>query len=367
VKVLFTVPWGERLGGAEVMLHHYLLSVDGERVQPAVVFLRDGAWRRELEAEGIVTEAVRSGRLRQPQALGRAAIQLAGVLRRRRPDVLVNWSAKSHLYGALARRLSGVRCPVVWWQHNVPRPQWLDRLATYVPADAIGCSSRASAEHQGAVTPRRRVFVVYPGVPPPALNGAALVPPERSGDLVVGLVGRLEPGKGHDRLMRAIALVRSRGIPVRGLLVGGDAWGLSPRYARELTALRSELGIAKHVELAGQVGDVWPHLLAMDVVISASERESFGIAVIEAMAAGRPVVAPQGAAGPAEIVVHEETGLLVREASAEALAGAIERLARDPLLRRRLGRAARLRYEARYTASAMGRSLTAELERIAAG
>jgi glycosyltransferase involved in cell wall biosynthesis len=367
VKVLFTVPWGERLGGAEVMLHHYLLSLDGDRVQPAVVFLRDGAWRRELEAEGIATEVVPSGRLRQPHALCRAAIQLAGVLRRRRPDVLMNWSAKSHLYGGLARRLSGVHCPVVWWQHNVPRPQWLDRLATYVPADAIGCSSRASAEHQGVVTPRRRLFVVHPGVPSPPLNGATLATPERSGDLVAGLVGRLEPGKGHDRLMRAIALVRGRGVAVRGLLVGGDAWGLSPRYASELATLRAKLGLAEHVELAGQVEDVWPHLLAMDMVISASERESFGIAVIEAMAAGRPVVAPRGAAGPAEIVIHEETGLLVSEASAEALADAIERLARDPVLRRRLGREARLRYEARYTAGAMGQSLTAELERIAAG
>jgi glycosyltransferase involved in cell wall biosynthesis len=366
VKVLFTVPWGERLGGAEVMLHEYVASLDRTRVQPTVVFLRDGEWRRDLQSAGIPTAIVDSGRLREPHHMGRAAAKLAGVLRRRRPHVLVNWSAKTHLYGALGWALSGIDCRVVWWQHNIPQPRWLDRLATLVPAHAIGCSSRAAADRQSRVVPRRRVFVVHPGVTAPSLNGSFQLEPRAHDEVVVGLIGRVQPWKGQDRLVRAIALLRNRGLRVRGLVVGGDAWRFSPGYAHEVRALVVELGLGEAVTLTGQVDDVWPHLLAVDIVVSASQGEPFGIALVEAMAAGRPVVAPAGA-GPGEIVADGETGLLVADASPEALAMGIERLVRDATLRRRLGTAARRRYEAMFTVEMMGRTLTAELERIAAG
>jgi glycosyltransferase involved in cell wall biosynthesis len=348
------------------MLHHYLLVADRDRVEPAVVFLRDGAWRHELESAGIPTHVVHAGRLRQPHATGRAAVQLAAILRTQRPEVLVNWSAMTHIYGALARAVSGVECRIVWWQHNIPRPQWLDRLATVIPADAVGCSSRAAADRQRLVAPRRALFVVHPGIASPAFNGRAPRPPGVQGEVVVGLVGRLQPWKGQDRLLQALALLRRWGLPVRGLFVGGDAWSLSPRYARSMRALVAELGLTDAVTLTGQVEDVWPHLCAMDVVVSASEREPFGIALVEAMAAGRPAVAT-AAGGPAEIVVHGETGLLVPDGSPGALARGIEFLVRDPVLRRQLGDAARRRYETHFTSEAMGRSLTAELERIAAG
>jgi glycosyltransferase involved in cell wall biosynthesis len=334
-------------------------------VQPTVVFLRDGEWRRDLESAGIPTTVVDSGRLREPHRMATAAVKLARVLSTRRPHVLVNWSAKTHLYGALARAVSGVDCRVVWWQHNIPQPQWLDRLATLVPADAIGCSSRAAAERQSRVAPRRRVFVVHPGVMSPSLNGTLQREPSADNDVVVGLIGRVQPWKGQDRLLRAIALLRQRGLPVRGLLVGGDAWGLSPRYTRDVRALVDELGLHHAVTLTGQVDDVWPHMLATDIVVSASQGEPFGIALVEAMAAGRPVVAPAGA-GPGEIVVDGETGLLVADASPDALAAGIERLVRDAALRRRLGTQARRRYEHMFTVETMARSLTAQLERITA-
>ncbi len=365
MKVLFTVPWGERLGGAEAMLHAYVLQSRPGDVQPTVAFVRDGEWRQELDRHGVATEVLGGRRLRDARAASLATINLARTLRRRRPDILVNWSATTQLYGAAARALSGLDCRVVWWQHAIPRPHWLDRLATRAPADAIGCSSRAAASRQQEITPRRDVFVVHPGVVLPPASAPPVRPNDPSVDVVVGLVARLQPWKGQDRLVRALARLRQRGVAVRGILVGGDAWGLSPGYAQELSHLVSQLELDGTVTLTGQVDDPWPWLREMDILVSASDEEPFGIAIVEAMAAGLPVVAP-AAGGPAEIVEHERTGLLVRDASSEALASGIERLALDPELRRRMGAAARQHYDSRFTVGKMERALTAALERIAA-
>jgi len=93
-------------------------------------------------------------------------------------------------------------------------------------------------------------------------------------------------------------------------------------------------------------------LAAADVVALPSLQEGLGVAALEAMAAGRPVVASR-VGGLTEAVVHEETGLLVPPGDPTALATALVRLARDPGLRARLGAAGRARVLARYTAARM--------------
>jgi len=98
--------------------------------------------------------------------------------------------------------------------------------------------------------------------------------------------------------------------------------------------------------------DVAACLAAADVVALPSLQEGLGVAALEAMAAGRPVVASR-VGGLAEAVVHEETGLLVPPGDPTALATALARLARDPGLRARLGAAGRARVLAHYTAARM--------------
>jgi glycosyltransferase involved in cell wall biosynthesis len=178
------------------------------------------------------------------------------------------------------------------------------------------------------------------------------------------MVGRLERGKGQDRFIRLLSELRSRGHDVHGLVVGGDAYGLSPDYAAGLAPLVKELGVEEYVTLTGQVDDIPPYLELTDVYISPSVSESFGIAIIEAMAAGIPVVAVR-AQGPSEIIEPGRNGVLVDSTEPESIADGVSALIEDGDLRARFAAAARERARASFSAPTMVSALTSELERTA--
>jgi glycosyltransferase involved in cell wall biosynthesis len=366
---LTTVPWGERLGGAESMLWSFLEGLDQKRIRPMVVFLQPGPFEREVSALGFETAVVQSGRLRHPVRAARAVLTLSRILRRTRPDLILNWSAKTHLYGAAAAILARMGDRLVWWQHGGAGHHLLDRLATVLPARAVGASSFAAARSQESLWPRRRTFVVHPGVPFPASQdgeGATLrrelgIPASRT---VLGVVGRLERGKGQDRFIHVLGELRSRGLDVHGLVVGGDAYGLSPGYAASLAPLARELGVEPFVTLTGQVEDIHTYLGATDILISPSVAESFGIAILEAMAAGIPVVAVR-AQGPNELIEPGHSGVLVDSGAPESIAEATAMLVEDVGLRERFSATARERARTHFSAVDMTEKLTAELETLA--
>lgn len=365
LRLLVTVPWGSADGGAETMLDTFLSSLSAREVEPHIVFLADGPWRPELAHRGIRTSLVRSGRLRDGRQFAATVRRLRHMLEEQRPDILLNWSSKTHLYGGIAALHSSV--PVVWWQHGMPSSTWLDRMATMIPADAIGCSSVASAEAQRRLRPRRPVLTVHPGVQEPA---AATIRNETRAGLgfgdepVIGIVGRLQPWKGQDRLIRALQILHQRGCEAKLLVVGGSAFGLSLGYADELIALAREAGLDKHVLFLGQRDEPGPLIEAMDVLVNASEGEPFGIVLIEAMARRTPVVAVD-AGGPREIITHEETGMLARSGSAPDLANAVEPLLKDATLRSQLTAAAHETVLERFSASGMATEMVRKLAVVA--
>src|SRR5581483_1861575 len=106
-----------------------------------------------------------------------------------------------------------------------------------------------------------------------------------------GLVGRLQPGKNQDKLLRAQRILHDRGYRIHTLIVGGDSYGLSPQYAASLQPLAEELGVADAVTMTGEVPDAAPYIKRMDVLVSAADGESFGIVILEGMANGVAVVA----------------------------------------------------------------------------
>jgi glycosyltransferase involved in cell wall biosynthesis len=150
---------------------------------------------------------------------------------------------------------------------------------------------------------------------------------------------------------------------MRTLIVGGDAYGLSPQYAASLPGLIGELGIADAVTMTGQVDDAGPLIEQMDVLVNASDEEPFGIVILEAMARGVPVVAV-ASGGPAELIEDGRTGLLARSPAPEALADALEPLIDSPELRRRIGDAGREQFLREYTIDAMRRRFLARLQEV---
>ena len=167
------------------------------------------------------------------------------------------------------------------------------------------------------------------------------------------LVGRIEPLKGIDGLIRAVALLLERRPVWRdsltALVVGGASEGDRARWnaeQRRLDGLRNELGIADAIQFVGARPQEQLPLFyaAADVVTMPSLYESFGIAALEGLACGRPVVATN-AGGPAFIVENGVSGLLVPPNDPPALTDRLERLLDDDALRAEMGAAARARSE----------------------
>lgn len=366
MRVLITVPWGQRLGGAETMLQGVLEepAEHGHELEP--VFFEDGPWPQELRRAGLRVEVLDAGRLRQAHRWAASVMRLARLFRARRPDVILNWSAKTQLYGAPAAILAGMADRVVWWQHAFPRRSWLDGSATLLPAAAIGCTSHAAARAQARLFPARPTFVVAAGSPVPDPDRAPARLELPSDVPIVGLVGRLQPWKGQDRLLRAQAILRDRGHPMHTLIVGGDAYGLSPDYAASLRPLAAQLGIAGAVTWTGEVPDAGPFIERMDILVNASDREPFGIVILEAMARGVAVVAVD-AGGPAEFVQHGRTGVLARSGEPDALADALGPLLVSAELRQRIGTAGKELFAERYTTAAMRRRMFESLQAVISG
>ena len=158
---------------------------------------------------------------------------------------------------------------------------------------------------------------------------------------VVGFVGRFSPGKGHEELLRAAALLHPGHPGLRLLIVGEPSHG-EEEYARGVRRMAAELGVESIVRFAGFRSDIPAVMAAFDCFAFPSHAESFGVVLIEAMAMERAVVSTN-CDGILDIMVGEETGVMVPPKDAGALAKGIERLIADPALRRMMGIAARRR------------------------
>jgi glycosyltransferase involved in cell wall biosynthesis len=363
MRILVTAPWGEHLGGAEAMLQAVLDGASAAGHELELAFFEDGDWPAELRARGFHVEVIPAGRLREVHRWLATVVRLARMIRRRRPDLVLNWAAKTHLYGAPAALLAGIPGRVVWWQQLIPHRGGIDSAATLLPAAAVGCYSEAAARAQARLFPGRRTFVVAAGAPLPEAAGDRLPLELPAGVPVVGLVGRLQPWKGQDRLLRAHALLRARGHRMHTVIVGGDAYGFSSEYAASLPVLVEELGLTGEVTLTGQVPDAGPYVEQMDILVNASDPEPFGIVLLEGMARGVAVVAVRSG-GPAEFIADGSTGVLARSGEPLALADALEPLLSAPEQREQLGRAGRESYLADFTDEAMRKRFFASLEDV---
>jgi glycosyltransferase involved in cell wall biosynthesis len=161
------------------------------------------------------------------------------------------------------------------------------------------------------------------------------------------------PRKGIDVFLRALALLRDRGIDFRATLVGGGS--LLDNHRR----LATQLNLDRHVLLTGNVSDVMPYYVRADAYVLPSLAEQSGsLALIESMQAGLPSIV-SSCDGLPEDVRDGETGLLVAPGDVKALARALARVAGDPALRAQMGAAARALFDEKFSADAMAADLDA--------
>jgi glycosyltransferase involved in cell wall biosynthesis len=308
--------------------------------------IRNPLWKRPLSE---ARQILRTG-------WGRRSSRLVAEMAERHGVDLIHTNTLTTPEGGIAARQLGL--PHVWHCRELVGPgtpyplahsgHWLGRYLV-AHCSKLVANSRATAAQLAPWVPADLLEVVYNGI-----DLSQFTPRERPPrtPLVVGMVGNLTSHvKKHWLLIEAAGRV-DRSLPLEWRIYGHDpSQGGRVRgdaYLDKLHDRLAELGLTERFKFPGLVPNPAAIMDEIDLLVHPADGESFGRIVVEAMAAGLPVVGVRGG-GVGEIVVHEETGLLAPIDDPAALGAQIETLARDAQLRARLGQSGRRRAEERYS------------------
>lgn len=357
---------GNLYGGVERLLR----TLAEERaacpaLEPSFALCFDGQLAGELRASGAPCELLAPARLSRPWTVLRARRALARLLRDRRPDAVLCHSVWPLV--VLGPVPLGLGLPTALFLHDLLGAHPLERWARTLRPSLVLCNSAFVAASARGAFAGAEVAVTPLPVPPPAsaapsrdaLRSELGTPP---GATVVLMASRLERWKGHALLLDALGSLR-QDASWRCWIAGGPQRPHEHAYLDELRAQASRLGIADRVRFLGHRGDVPALMSAADVHCQPNTGpEPFGIAFVEAMHAGLPVIAT--ALGGAPEVVPPSAGLLV-EPRVDAVAGALARVLGSADLRASLGRAGQAHARDHFSPARRIADLAARLERIA--
>jgi glycosyltransferase involved in cell wall biosynthesis len=346
-RLLYTITKAEH-GGAQAHVRDLLRHFSG-RYELMLATSHRGFLTEEAERLGVAVRILQH--LVQPlnpvKDVG-AVAELAGLMREFRPALVHLHSSKAGMVGRIAARMAGV--PSVFTAHGwaftegASRPRRMLAIATEWLAARVGQRIIAVSEYDYNLAIRCRV------AGPPQMvqvhNGVPDVPQ------------RAQPGVGMPRLVMTarFAPPKDQALVLNAVAQIGDGFKLcfigEGERMEEALALARHLGLETRCEFLGARDDV-PALLAQShVFVLASNYEGFPISTLEGMRAGLPVVASD-VGGVKEAIVEGESGFLFPKGDAEALRQKLRPLIQDPALRQRMGQAARLRYEQRFSLEGM--------------
>jgi glycosyltransferase involved in cell wall biosynthesis len=340
------VIWALGLGGAEQVVIRLAAGLDRTRFAPLVCCLDEpGAFAPQAERAGLEVVALGKRGPVDARIIGR----LQGLLRRRRIDVVHTHLWGADLWGRFAARRAGTPV-VVTTAHNVDSwKRWhhlaLDRwLAAGTRLVAVSHEVRAFYEERGVG--RGRWQVIYNGVGELPTSPRDRRPLSALGiagqDPVAALVGRLVPAKAPGVFLEAVQRAALALPSLRAIVVGDGP--LRP----QLEQRARQLGLGGRVVFAGLRHDVADLLAGVDVLAFSSEREGLSMAMLEAMAAGVPVVATR-VGGTPELIETGVTGILVPPGEPQALADGLLTVLRSPERSDSLRRAARELVRSRFS------------------
>lgn len=361
IRILFASSYTE-LGGGETSLLTLAQHLDPLRFQPYLLVPREGqfsaAWRENgwpvfvMPWHGATTWFIPSLWARFP-----VVRRIQSLIRQH--DIHLLHSDYHTLPMSLpAAERAGI--PVVWtcmgwwfhprfWQHAFFRRP----AATFAHSQAIKSGFLGTPPFM----PLHQIEVLYPGVNTrrfhPDTDGLKIrfeanIPKDAP---LVALVARFQDVKGHE-VFQSVARQVALQIPEARFIVAGENTQTSADNTyknRILEAARHDPFLRTRLKYLGFRSDVERVIAAADVVVCTSHFESYGMVNVEAMAAGKPVVSTNRG-GPAETILHGETGFLVSPGDAAAFARHVIELLRDPALRIRLGAAGRARVETLFAA-----------------
>jgi glycosyltransferase involved in cell wall biosynthesis len=362
---------GNLYGGIEAFLRTLAREQrHAPRLEHVFALCFEGRLSRELRAAGVRVHLLGAVRASRPWTLWRARSALATLLERERFAAAVCHAAWSQALLGPVVRAAGV--PLVFFQHDaLAGRHWLERWARVTQPRLILSNSHFSAQTLENVYPQVPWKVRYLPVPAPERT---LTPEERArtraelgardGETVIVQACRMEEWKGHRLLLEALGRLRT--LPGWVLWVAGGAQRPhEARYLKELEALADGLGIRARVRFLGQRDDVPRLLRAADIHCQPNVGpEPFGLAFIEALQAGLPVITT-AMGGPLEII-DSSCGILVPPRP-EPLAEALRWWVEEPEERRRVGAAGPARAAALCEPAAFLRGLEEDLQGLVEG
>jgi len=356
-----------RMGGAELALVRLIEAIRLIGVEPLVAWPRKDAIFARLSSQGI-----RVIRLKVPDwrhglslpLLPLCLFRLRGVLSRGGVDLVHVNNYRSAPFGRLVARWAGVPCVSTVREMIAP-----DKVRQYhlrgLDALVAVCDSVARVLVEADV-PQDRVATVRSGVPLPPISTESARRNLRESlgraadDPTIGIVAHILPHKGFDDLVQALPLIVQRIPRVRCLVVGE-----APRkkYLDHLLDLAEHLAVRDRLVWVGAQEDVSRFLAAMDLFVLPSHTEGLPLTILEAMAAGRPVVGT-AVGGIPEAVRHGETGFVVPPRDPRRLAEAVIDVLANPALAKSMGEAGRASVQDTFTLEAEARQTRAQYCRV---
>jgi glycosyltransferase involved in cell wall biosynthesis len=344
-------------------------------IEPSLIFFEDGEFAQRVRDTGYVTQILdvpaqlRSITRERPSsgamiALPAVILRLARVLGELNVDLVHTNSMKAHMIAAPAARLRGIRTVM----HL---------------RDMVGGAGRAALRSVALICSSERIAISHAVARWYGMSRTTVVAnpvdlsryrdlPQRAQarrDLgicdddaaLIGIIGRINRWKGHDRFLRVAAMVNAQ-YPIRCAIIG-EARFRDADYVPELHRLADELGISERTTFVPWLTDPRLAYSALDVNCNCSEREPFGRSIVEAAAAGVPTVAFDDG-GAADIIRSGVDGVLVAAADEEAFASAVLDFVKDVEQRSAAGQSAR-EGSTRFSAEEHSRSVAEILRRTA--
>ncbi|MBD3379952.1 MAG: glycosyltransferase [Candidatus Omnitrophica bacterium] len=350
IKIAYVLNRKDVFSGGEISLLELLARIDRTQFEPLAVCPGEGQMSRRIRDMGMETlvlelPPVKSWNLMRTR---NTILELREIIRGKGVSIVHGNGSRAQFYSSCAVR--GTGASLVWHVRESKKDVRLyDRFLMRSADRVIFVSEKAARDRfSDRELDKRKTSIVYNGV-----DTERLVRDKAGGektrrkfgigekDVLLGIVALIEPLKGHDILLQALALLRKKEPGVK-LLVNGKT--VNERFRKALEKAVAETGLEGAVIFGGYEEDITNVLSALDIFVLPSRREGFSRALIEAMSCSLPVVA-SSVGGNMEAVKDRVSGLLVPYGDPEALAEALLELVSDPGAAREMGAKGRKRAE----------------------
>ncbi|MBU2102934.1 MAG: glycosyltransferase, partial [Candidatus Omnitrophica bacterium] len=347
-NILYII-WSLGLGGAERVVINLAKGLDKNKYNVTVCCLNDkGQFAYELEKEGIEVVA-----LNKKGAFDISIVpRLSSLIRRYNIDIVHTHLWGANFWGRIAAKLANVKV-IIATEHNMDT--WknggyfiLDRwVSSFTDKVIVVSESVKDFYYKKIGLTDEKSRMIHNGIESEkyALAKKGTDFKTNGNEIVIGIVGRLVPQKGHKYFLLAMKELVSK-HRIKGLIVGSGPMG------EELKQYSKDLGLNGNVVFTGLRQDIPEVLKSLDILVLPSLREGLPIVALEAMASGVPVVATN-VGGTPEVVIDNETGILIEPENERDIVNAIGRLIEDKVAMERLICNARRHIQKNFTIEKM--------------